>query len=106
MATLAATNKSLAQRNKSYTRAKGLKSGSANEQPYLVLPRNFHKAMTLQQAKSVARHLRFTLRQLRSGKYRVNFRDGTEATACYTDELEDAVNVAIEMGSKRPSGTS
>jgi len=62
--------------------------------------------MTLQQAKSIARHLGFTLRQLRSGKYRVNFRDGTEATACYTDELEDAVNVAIEMGSKRPSGTS
>jgi hypothetical protein len=62
--------------------------------------------MTLPKAKSVARHLGVTLRQLRSGKYRVNFRDGTEATACYTDELEDAVNVAIEMGSKRPSGTS
>ena len=106
MATLAATNKSLAQRNKSYTRAKGLKSGSANEQPYLVLPRNFHKAMTLQQAKSVARHLRFTLRQLRSGKYRVNYREGDESTACYTDKLEEAVNVAIEMARKRPSGTA
>ena len=57
--------------------------------------------MTLQQAKSVARHLRFTLRQLRSGKYRVNFRDGNEATAYYTDKLEDAVNTAIEMARKR-----
>jgi hypothetical protein len=33
-------------------------------------------AMTLQQAKSVARHLGLTLRQVRSGAYRVNFRDG------------------------------
>ena len=67
---------------------------------------NFHEAMTLQQAKSVARHLRFTLRRLRSGKYRVNFRDGNESTAYYTDKLEDAVNAAIEMARKRPSGTS
>ena len=58
--------------------------------------------MTLQQAKSVARHLRFTLRQLRSGKYRVNYREGEESTACYTDKLEEAVNVAIEMARKRP----
>ena len=67
---------------------------------------NFHEAMTLQQAKSVARHLRFTLRRLRSGKYRVNFRDGNESTAYYTDKLEDAVNAAIEMAHKRPSGTT
>jgi hypothetical protein len=61
--------------------------------------------MTLQEAKSIARHLEFTLRQLRSGKYRVNFRDGNESTAYYTDKLEDAVNAAIEMARKRPSGT-
>ena len=63
-------------------------------------------AMTLQEAKSIARHLGFTLRQLRSGKYRVNVRDGTESTAYYTDKLEDAVNAAIEMARKRPPGTS
>ena len=32
--------------------------------------------MTLPKAKSIARHLGLTLRQLRSGNYRVKFRDG------------------------------
>jgi len=57
--------------------------------------------MTLQKAKSIARHLGLTLRLLRSGKYRVNFRDGNETTAYYTDDLEDAVNAAVEMARKR-----
>jgi hypothetical protein len=43
--------------------------------------------MTFQEAKSIARHLGLTLRLLRSGKYRVNFRDGNEAMAYYTDNL-------------------
>jgi len=42
-------------------------------------------------AKSIARHLGLTLRHLRSGSYRVNFRDGNETTAYYTGNLEDAV---------------
>jgi hypothetical protein len=58
-------------------------------------------AMTLQEAKSIARHLGLTLRLLHSGKYRVNFRDGNETTAYYTDDLEDAVNTAVEMAHKR-----
>jgi hypothetical protein len=58
-------------------------------------------AMTLQQAKSIARHLGLTLRKVRSGDYRVNFRDGNEMTAYYTDNLEDAVRTAIEMARKR-----
>ena len=53
--------------------------------------------MTLQKAKSIARQLGLTLRQLHSGNYRVNFRDGNEVTAYYTDNLEDAVNTAVEM---------
>jgi len=53
--------------------------------------------MTLQEAKSIARHLGLTLRTVRSGKYRVNFRDGNETTAYYTDCLEDAINAAVEM---------
>jgi hypothetical protein len=57
--------------------------------------------MTLQKAKSIARHLGLTLRQLRSGNYRVNFRDGNETTAYYTDNLDDAVNTAVEMARKR-----
>jgi hypothetical protein len=57
--------------------------------------------MTLQQAKSIARHLKLTLRMVRSGDYRVNFRNGNETTAYYTDNLEDAVKTAIEMARKR-----
>ena len=57
--------------------------------------------MTLQQAKSIARHLGLTLRMVRSGDYRVNFRDGNEITAYYTDNLEDAVKTAIEMARRR-----
>jgi len=57
--------------------------------------------MTLQEGKSIARHLGLTLRLLRSGKYRVNFRDRNETTAYYTDDLEDAVNTAVEMAHKR-----
>ena len=59
------------------------------------------QAMTLQEAKSIARHLGLTLRQVRSGDYRVNFRDGNETTAYYTDNLEDAINAAVEMARKR-----
>ena len=58
-------------------------------------------AMTLQEAKSIARHLGLTLRKVRSGDYRVNFRDGNETTAYYTDSLEDAVDTAVEMARKR-----
>jgi hypothetical protein len=31
----------------------------------------------------------------------LNFRDGNETTAYYTDNLEDAVNTAVEMARKR-----
>ena len=57
--------------------------------------------MTLQEAKSIARYLGLTLRQVRSGTYRVNFRDGNEATAYHTDSLDDAVNTAVEMACTR-----
>jgi hypothetical protein len=68
----------------------------------LTLPDDdFHEAMTLQQAKSIARHLGLTLRMVHSGDYRVNFRDGKETTAYYTDNLEDAVKTAIEMARRR-----
>ena len=62
-------------------------------------------AMTLQEAKSIARHLGLTLRKVRSGDYRVNFRDGNETTAYYTDSLEDAVSAAVEMARKRATTT-
>jgi hypothetical protein len=57
--------------------------------------------MTHQEAKSIARHLGLTLRKVRSGDYRVNFPDGQESKAYYTDTLEDAVRAAIEMARTR-----
>jgi hypothetical protein len=57
--------------------------------------------MTLQEAKSIARHLGLTLRKVRSGDYRVNFRDGNGTTAYYTDDLDDAVSAAVERARKR-----
>ena len=57
--------------------------------------------MTLQEAKSIARHLGFTLRQARSGDYRMNFRDPNQTTAYYTNNLEAAVSTALEMARKR-----
>ena len=57
--------------------------------------------MTLQEAKSIARHLGLALRKVRSGDYRVNFRDGNETTAYHTNGLEDAVNTVVEMARKR-----
>jgi hypothetical protein len=62
--------------------------------------------MTLQEGKSIARHLGLTLRQVRSGAYRVNFRDGNETTAYYADNLEDAVKTAVEMARKRELSAS
>ena len=52
--------------------------------------------MTLK-AKSIARHLGLTLRKVRSGDYRLNFPDADDSTAYYTDNLEDAINAAVEM---------
>jgi hypothetical protein len=62
------------------------------------------KPITLQEAKSIARHLGLTLRKARSGHYRVNFRDGDESTACYAVDLEDALNAAVAMARKRELG--
>ena len=59
------------------------------------------RAMTLEEAKSIARHLGLTLRKVRSGDYRVSFREANETTAYYSDNLEDAVNAAVEMARKR-----
>jgi hypothetical protein len=101
-ATMAATNKCLAQSNKSRTGREATKkrfSQSMGIEWALI-------AMTLQEAKSIARHLGLTLRTVRSGDYRVNFRDGNEATAYYTDNLEDAVNTVVEKAHKRGLGAA
>jgi hypothetical protein len=56
--------------------------------------------MTLQEAKSIVRHLGLTLRKVRSGDYCVRSREGNEPTPYYTDDLEDAVNAAVRMARK------
>jgi len=68
---------------------------------HMRCPTPSQKPMTLAQAKSIARHLGLTLRQVRWGGYRVNFRDGNEATAHYTHNLQAAVHTAVEMARKR-----
>jgi hypothetical protein len=102
---LAATNKLLAKSNKSQTGVKATKKRSAKRSGIGRLVRaaedECHKTMTLQEAKSIARRLGLTLRQVRSGDYRVNFRDGNETTAYYTDNLEDVVTTAVEMARTR-----
>ncbi len=57
--------------------------------------------MTLQEAKLIARHLGLTLRKVRSGDYRVNFPDTDDSAAYCRDNLEDAINAAVEMARKR-----
>ena len=95
----------MAKSNKSHVRGEATKKRTAKTSGIRRLVRvaedDFHKTMMLREAKSIARHLGLTLRQVRSGKYRVNFRDGDETTAHYTDNLEDAVNTAVEMTRKR-----
>ena len=61
--------------------------------------------MTLQEAKSIVRHLGLTLRKVRSGDYCVRSREGNEPTPYYTDDLEDAVNAAVRMA-RKASGMS
>src|SRR5215510_12411377 len=51
--------------------------------------------MTLQEAKSIARHLGLTLRKERSGHYCVKLREGNENPAYYSENLEDVVNAAV-----------
>ena len=94
---MAAKNKCLAQMNKSGTAGKATKKrfSQAMGIEWALI------AMTLQEAKSIARHLGLTLRKVRSGDYRVKFRDGNETTAYYTNDLEDAVSTAVEMARKR-----
>jgi hypothetical protein len=88
---MAATNKCLAETNKPDAGGKATKKRN----------RQWTAPARLQEAKSIARHLGLTLRKVRSGDYRVKFRDGNEMTAYYTDNLEDAVNTVLEKARKR-----
>ena len=90
IAATAAKNKSLAKSNKSGAGGKATKTRNIIKE---------FRDMTLQEAKSIARHLGLTLRKVRSGDYRVSFPEGS--AAYYTDDLEDAVNTAVEMARRQ-----
>jgi hypothetical protein len=91
----------LAQSNKPDRKAKATKQ---QINPIRRNPRRVRaaggQAMTLQEAKSIVRHLGLTLRKVRSGDYCVKSRDGNEASPYYTVDLEDAVNAAVRMARK------
>ena len=91
---MAARNKSLAKSNKSGA------GGKATKKRNRRIVRELSN-MTLQEAKSIARHLGLTLRKVRSGDYRVSSRDGNATAAYYTDSLEDAVNTALALARRR-----
>jgi hypothetical protein len=76
--------------------SRSLRRGKCNAIPEATISQSHHAS----KAKSMARRLGLTLREVCSGDYRVNFRDGNESTAYYTDNLEDAVNIAVEMAQR------
>jgi hypothetical protein len=49
--------------------------------------------ITLKQAKSELKAIGFTITK-RNNEYRINHTSGTEATAYYTDDIEDAIATA------------
>lgn len=55
--------------------------------------------MTLRDAKAILRTYHMTLRH-KDGEYRVNFAGGSEATAYYTNDLDDAFATAKSMRAK------
>ena len=56
--------------------------------------------MTIKQAKAAARELGCSLRCI-DGEFRVNYRFGSEATAYYTADLEDALDMARAIARSR-----
>lgn len=58
--------------------------------------------MTILQDKDALRRVGVTLRK-RDGEYRVNFLGGGEATAYYTNDLEDALGTGQRMSAEKTS---
>lgn len=57
------------------------------------------KQLTIAQAKEACRTINMSLTKTQAGDYRVNYAPGVEATAYYTDCLEDALDTAFAMRS-------
>lgn len=54
------------------------------------------RRITLKEAQRIVREWRMVLTH-NYGEYRVNFRGGSEATAYYADDVDDAINTARAM---------
>ncbi len=52
--------------------------------------------MTIKEATNLLRSFGMTLKHS-NREYRVNFKNGTEATACYETDLESAIDTARAM---------
>lgn len=53
-------------------------------------------ALTIKSAREILKPLDITLRK-RDGEFRVNFKDGSEGPAYYTDDLSDALHTGVTM---------
>lgn len=61
------------------------------------------KTLTLKQAKLTLSLLGLSLRK-RDGEYRVNYLNGLEVTAYYTDDISDAVTTGQHMAQVNRKG--
>ena len=53
--------------------------------------------VTLREAQRQAREHGMTIRKTSAGDYRVSFKSGSEASACYEATIQDAVDTAKHM---------
>lgn len=57
--------------------------------------------MTSTQCKKALRDLGMSLRRTQYGEWRVNFANGNESTAYYTDDIDDAYETGLAMAQER-----
>lgn len=53
--------------------------------------------MTLKEAKGLLRIIDITINRTKYAEYRINFIDGSEETAYYTENIQDAIDTAWTM---------
>jgi hypothetical protein len=61
--------------------------------------------MTIKEAKLEVSKIGMVLSKTEHGEFRVNFKGGSEATAYYTNDLDDAVGTARAMKKQQPQGS-
>jgi hypothetical protein len=76
----------------------------ANEMGMLTRKRRKNPMQTIDSVRLKLLPLGMTIRH-RDGEYRVNFKNGPESSAYYTNDLSDAYNTAVEMTRRAFSGT-